>query len=103
MCGIAGMLPPDASGHDVDLMLSAIEHRGPDECGTYVDNDAAIGTARLSIVDIAGGHQPMRDEATGVVTRFNGEIFNFIRVRESLIKGGVRLRTHSDTEVVLAL
>jgi asparagine synthase (glutamine-hydrolysing) len=103
MCGIAGIVTADPDVRDLDLMLAALEHRGPDEYGTYVDNDAALGTARLSIIDVEEGHQPIRDEATGVVIVFNGEIFNYIELREELVKAGWTFRTQSDTEVVLAL
>jgi asparagine synthase (glutamine-hydrolysing) len=103
MCGIAGLVADAADVRDVDVMLAAIEHRGPDEYGTYVDDHAAMGTARLSIIDLAGGGQPIRHAATGAVIVFNGEIFNYLELRDALAKDGYRFQTHSDTEVVLAL
>jgi len=103
MCGISGIVKKKASERDLDIMLAAISHRGPDEFGTYVDDDAAIGTARLSIVDLSHGQQPIRDEATGVTIAFNGEIFNYIELREELIAKGHRFLTNSDTEVALRM
>jgi len=81
-------------------------HRGPDDAGEYWDGDAGVAMAmrRLSIVDIAGGHQPMRNAASDVVIVFNGEIFNAPELRRDLVKQGVSFATdHSDTEVILRL
>jgi asparagine synthase (glutamine-hydrolysing) len=103
MCGIAGILFDGAQEREVDLMLAMISHRGPDEFGTYADEGICLGTARLSIVDIENGQQPLRDPATGVVVVFNGEIFNYRELREELRREGIRFQTHSDTEVVLNL
>lgn len=84
-------------------MLQVITHRGPDESGEYIGEDFAFGMTRLSIIDIAGGHQPMwtEDGRYGVV--FNGEIYNFEQVRAELMSAGRTFRTRSDTEVLLEL
>ncbi len=84
-------------------MLPALRHRGPDGSGVYLDPRAAVGLGhtRLSIVDLAGGAQPMTNEDRTVWVSFNGEIFNYIELRETLIKAGHRFRTHSDTEVIV--
>jgi asparagine synthase (glutamine-hydrolysing) len=87
----------------LELMLALLDHRGPDDLGTYVDDAVALGTARLSILDLDGGRQPMRHEETGVVLAFNGEVFDHQELREELARGGFRFRTRSDTEVILAL
>lgn len=82
-------------------MVAALHHRGPDALtGRLVDN-VALGHARLAIVDLAGGVQPMRDETTGITVIFNGEIFNHVELREQL-RTSYRFRTRSDTEVILA-
>ncbi|MFB1479651.1 asparagine synthase (glutamine-hydrolyzing) [Corallococcus sp. RDP092CA] len=108
MCGIAGFTFPagDASGtaqHADRLrrMTASIKHRGPDAQRALLLDGAALGHARLSIVDLASGHQPMRDEATGLTVVFNGEIFNHVELREQL-SGAYAFRTRSDTEVILA-
>jgi asparagine synthase (glutamine-hydrolysing) len=103
MCGIAGIVADRPDPRDLELMLTLIEHRGPDDLGIYADGAAALGTARLSIVDIEGGRQPMKHPETGVVVAFNGEIFDFPELREQLARDGFRFRTRSDTEVLLAL
>jgi asparagine synthase (glutamine-hydrolysing) len=84
-------------------MISAIRHRGPDECGFYTDARVGLGHARLSIIDLAGGRQPMSIADGKFWITFNGEIFNYVELREELIKKGHRFATHSDTEVILHL
>lgn len=108
MCGIAGFhgLGPGAlSGRSraelIERMLGAMEHRGPDEFGVRVAGDAALGTARLSIVDLAGGVQPMHDPESGFTIAFNGELYDHVEIRAELAALGHRFRTRSDTEVVL--
>src|SRR5258708_40158338 len=100
MCGIAGKLSKVVGEHEIDLMLSMITHRGPDEFGTYVDEHIGLGTARLSIIDLAHGQQPMRHSDTGGVIVFNGEIFNHPELREPLVRDGYTFHTHCDTEVI---
>lgn len=107
MCGIAGIFnltssePPD--GATVRQMLAALRHRGPDQFGMYHDQGAAIGSARLSIVDLAGGQQPISNEDESKWVVFNGEIFNHAELRDELMARGHRFRTRSDTEVLLHL
>jgi asparagine synthase (glutamine-hydrolysing) len=84
-------------------MIQMIEHRGPDDTGTYVDGPVGLGHARLSIIDLADGRQPMEAEDGSLCIVFNGEIFNYIELREELLQKGHRFRTRSDTEVVLHL
>jgi asparagine synthase (glutamine-hydrolysing) len=107
MCGIAGILEfgPDVRANAAALreMCSVISHRGPDDDGFYTDGAAAIGMRRLSIVDVAGGHQPLSNEDGTLWIVFNGEIYNHLALREQLIARGHRYRTHSDTETVIHL
>ena len=106
MCGIAGFI--DFSGHRIDDARSRIKgmtdtlvHRGPDEEGFFVDNHAALGHRRLSIIDLASGKQPMGTADCKVQLVFNGEIYNFLEVRSELETRGHRFATRSDTEVIL--
>jgi asparagine synthase (glutamine-hydrolysing) len=107
MCGIAGIAALSAqiqvSGLDVRRMLPALCHRGPDGSGVYLDSNGRIGLGhtRLSIIDLAGGAQPMANEDQTVWVSFNGEIFDYIELRETLLKAGHRFSTHSDTEVIV--
>lgn len=84
-------------------MLPALCHRGPDGSGVYLDSSGRIGLGhtRLSIIDLAGGAQPMANEDQTVWVSFNGEIFDYIELRETLLKAGHRFSTHSDTEVIV--
>jgi asparagine synthase (glutamine-hydrolysing) len=84
-------------------MISAIRYRGPDDCGIYTDARVGLGHARLSVIDISGGHQPMPDTQSSLWITFNGEIFNYVELTEELIKKGHHFQTHSDTEVILHL
>lgn len=104
MCGIVGVVGTAAraiSPSVVPLMNSAIVHRGPDDEGVWHGSLGGVGMRRLSIIDLAGGHQPIwtDDGQTGIV--FNGEIYNFRELRERLQDDGVAFNTHSDTEVIL--
>ncbi|MFF4602687.1 asparagine synthase (glutamine-hydrolyzing) [Streptomyces sp. NPDC001339] len=105
MCGIAGFLASslDAGAHRgvITDMLSEIRYRGPDEAGYYLDNGVAMGTVRLSIVDLATGAQPMPDVSERYWICFNGELYNHIELRAELTRLGREFRTRSDTEVVL--
>ncbi len=82
-------------------MIYAIRHRGPDEFGMYRDRFAGLVHARLSLIDLATGQQPMTNEERNLWIVFNGEIFNYVELRNDLEKLGHRFRTHSDTEVIL--
>ena len=105
MCGISGMvasdrLAPDA-GQRVARMRDVIAHRGPDDAGEFVDDQAALGHRRLSIVDLAAGHQPLSNEDGTIWIVFNGEIYNHADVRPGLEAAGHRYRTRSDTETIV--
>ncbi|MGH9577215.1 MAG: asparagine synthase (glutamine-hydrolyzing), partial [Terriglobales bacterium] len=84
-------------------MLASIRHRGPDQFGMYVDNRVALGSARLSIVDLSTGQQPIANEDASLWIVFNGEVFNHVELRPDLEALGYRFSTHTDTEVVLHL
>ena len=106
MCGIAGIvaLEPEAPAPDREALLRmahALGHRGPDAFGIYNDARAGLAHARLSIIDPATGQQPMVDEFGETWIVFNGEIFNYLELREELRALGCAFRTRSDTEVVL--
>lgn len=106
MCGIAGIIDYKSrknSKQITEKMLSVINYRGPDESGIYASNFATIGSVRLSIIDIAGGQQPLSDPTGRYWIVFNGEIFNYKELRQDLEKHGNTFRTHSDTEVLIQL
>jgi asparagine synthase (glutamine-hydrolysing) len=107
MCGICGAYRYD-EGEPVGAgvlseMLSSIRHRGPDDEGTYIDQSVALGVRRLSIIDLAGGRQPMFNEDRSVVVVFNGEIYNYRELRLQLQHRGHTFATASDTEVIAHL
>lgn len=104
MCGIAGVLgPAERTSQVIGPMLEVIHHRGPDDSGSYVGTDFAFGMTRLSIIDIAGGHQPMwsSDGTVGIV--FNGEIYNYRELDAELAAAGRPPRSSSDTDTILRL
>lgn len=105
MCGIAGFAgveqPDAASLLRLNRMCDAIIHRGPDDEGTWVRNGVALGMRRLSIIDVAGGKQPIFNETGSIVVVFNGEIYNHRELRDELIRRGHIFRTRSDTEVLV--
>lgn len=105
MCGIAGLVQADGlPAPDTALgmrMNAAIMHRGPDDGGLHSDERALLGMRRLSIIDVAGGHQPMYGADGRVCLVFNGEIYNFRELRAELERDGHAFATHSDTEVIL--
>jgi len=104
MCGVAGIISKYTHDDSVAVlrkMLSAIRHRGPDERGIYCDSKAVIGNVRLSIIDIASGQQPLSNEKGNLWIVFNGEIFNYIELRQELISLGHHFKTQCDTEVLL--
>lgn len=105
MCGIAGTYQNDrfSTGDTaaVRRMLAAIRHRGPDAQGVYADGRVVLGHARLSIIDLEGGAQPMSTSDGALTITFNGEIFNYVELREELADRGHKFLTHSDTEVIL--
>jgi asparagine synthase (glutamine-hydrolysing) len=104
MCGIAGFVDASAGRDSVPLlerMTGAIAHRGPDDAGFYTAPGVALGHRRLSIVDLAGGHQPMSNEDGSLTIVYNGEIFNHADLRPELERAGHAYRTRSDTETIL--
>ena len=82
-------------------MIRVIKHRGPDDAGFYSDGQVGLANARLSIIDIEGGHQPQRNEDGTVHVTYNGEIYNFQPLRAELEKAGHKFSTKSDTEVIV--
>jgi asparagine synthase (glutamine-hydrolysing) len=84
-------------------MIGALRHRGPDETGIYLDDHVALGNARLSIIDLSSGTQPIHNEDKSLWIVYNGEVFNYPELKEGLLKKGHRFYTTSDTEVVLHL
>lgn len=104
MCGIAGCVNTIGSTPDaalIERMVSSLSHRGPDETGVHVAGEVGLGHARLSIIDIAFGHQPMSSPDGRFWITFNGEIFNYVELRDELLARGHRFDTFSDTEVLL--
>lgn len=104
MCGIAGSTN-DPGGSAVRAMIATLRHRGPDDEGLHIDpaSGVALGTRRLAIMDIAGGHQPLSNEDGSVWVTFNGEIYNHVQLREELLARGHRFATTTDTEVLVHL
>lgn len=107
MCGIAGILsrPGAAAPSRAELaaMIGTLHHRGPDGTGFFCGENVGLAHARLSIIDLAGGDQPIHNTDRTVWTVFNGEIFNFIELRAELERDGAKFYTHSDTEVIVHL
>ena len=105
MCGIAGYLSGRGAAN-ADLlrdMCDVIRHRGPDDAGYLNDGPAGLGMRRLSIIDLNTGHQPISNEDGTIWTVFNGEIYNFVELRDWLESRGHRFRTRTDTEVLVHL
>lgn len=105
MCGICGQYNFGTSApvfrQDIQAMTKTLTHRGPDDEGYYVHGPLGLGFRRLSIIDLAGGHQPMSNREESVWVAFNGEIYNFRELRKDLQAFGHVFRTESDTEVIL--
>jgi len=105
MCGIAGIFHFDtdrkADSRVIKLMTDSLSHRGPDGEGFFINNNIALGHRRLSIIDLETGDQPMFNEDSSIVVIFNGEIYNYIELREELRALGHIFRTNSDTEVII--
>jgi asparagine synthase (glutamine-hydrolysing) len=104
MCGIAGKAgQTPVSEAEILRMCDAIAHRGPDDWGTFIEDGLGLGMRRLSIVDLAGGHQPIANEDGSVVVVFNGELYNYPSLYAELTSKGHRFSTRSDTEVLVHL
>jgi len=106
VCGIAGIVARQgemADPSDVHRMCQTIVHRGPDDEGIYTQGPAGIGMRRLSIIDLAGGHQPIHNEDQTVWVVYNGEIYNFPALRRELEERGHKFYTHTDTEIIVHL
>jgi asparagine synthase (glutamine-hydrolysing) len=101
MCGIAGIVGGAPMRPTLETMLTALEHRGPDDRGVHLGDDIALGMTRLAIVDLVTGRQPMSSADGSLTIVFNGEIYNFRALRADLEARGRRFRTRSDTEVIL--
>src|SRR6185295_7426042 len=104
MCGITGIVRND--GLDVDRallarMCAAIRHRGPDDDGFYFNGAVGLGMRRLSIIDVAGGAQPIHNRDSNAWIVFNGEIYNYLELRAQLEKLGHTFYTNSDTEAIV--
>ena len=107
MCGIAGIChingPDGISPDTINRMIGALHHRGPDEAGVYLDDRVGLGHARLSIIDLSSGVQPIHNEDKSMWIVYNGEVFNYVELRQTLERKGHHFYTTSDTEVVLHL
>jgi asparagine synthase (glutamine-hydrolysing) len=106
MCGICGFCFPDKKQMDFDIlqkMTSALQHRGPDDEGYYLDAGVALGHRRLSIIDLDTGKQPIHNEDGTIYVVFNGEIYNFPEIKKELKEKGHSFYTKTDTEVLVHL
>jgi asparagine synthase (glutamine-hydrolysing) len=105
MCGICGKISWDepVDVFLVQRMMDMMVHRGPDDEGTYVEQQVVLGHRRLSIIDLNNGKQPICNEDGTVWVVFNGEIYNFRQLREELLQAGHRFKTQTDTEVIVHL
>jgi asparagine synthase (glutamine-hydrolysing) len=107
MCGIAGIChlsgPAGISLDSIKKMVAVQRHRGPDETGIYIDDRIALGQARLSIIDLSSGTQPIHNEDKSLWIIYNGEVFNYLELRRDLQEKGHRFYTTCDTEVILHL
>src|SRR5215472_8858543 len=100
MCGVCGICNTSSGApvapEVIERMASLISHRGPDDHGAYIDGEVGLGFRRLSIIDLGGGHQPMSNETGDIWIVFNGEIWNYQRLRRELMEKGHHFRTTSD-------
>jgi asparagine synthase (glutamine-hydrolysing) len=105
MCGIAGFVnlqcSQEQTDHLIDAMCKIIRHRGPDDQGTWAEQGTALGMRRLSIIDLAGGHQPIFNETKDILVVFNGEIYNYKELKATLEQQGHQFQTQSDTEAIV--
>ena len=104
MCGISGILSFNGkyNREDIHKMNEILSHRGPDDEGTYFDDYIGLGHRRLSIIDLSkAGHQPMSDESKRYWIVFNGEVYNYLEIRDELIEKGHDFNSNTDAEVIL--
>ena len=105
MCGIAGIVNQERSQsvnpERLRAMMRAMTHRGPDDSGEYLAGNVGFGHLRLSIIDLAGGHQPLANEDDTIWIVFNGEIYNFPELFRELQSLGHTFKTHCDTEAIV--
>jgi len=101
MCGIAGYAGKGGSGDALHFMTKAIERRGPDDEGYFIDENIGLGFRRLSIIDVNGGHQPISNEKENIWVMLNGEIYGFGALRDELLRLGHEFKTKSDTEIIV--
>ena len=100
MCGIAGVVGPNATKAQLEVMLNRIYHRGPDGVGEFVEGNVLLGMRRLSIIDVEHGWQPLKSREDRVIAFQNGEIYNYKQLRRELEATGYQFATGSDTEVL---
>ena len=106
MCGIVGIYTFDGSPvgeGDISVMCDSIRHRGPDDEGRLIQGGVGIGMRRLSIIGVEGGRQPISNEDGTIHIVFNGEIYNYVDLREELSSRGHRFRSQTDTECIIHL
>jgi len=104
MCGICGVFlfkERPVPRELIDKITLAMKHRGPDDSGCFISHSIGLGHRRLSIIDIEGGAQPITNETGSLHLVFNGEIYNFVELRDELKGKGHAFRTRSDTEVII--
>lgn len=105
MCGFAGYIASEGEGKKFEKnlkdMMNSIVHRGPDDEGMFIDDMVGLGFRRLSIIGINNGKQPMENEDGSIVVTFNGEIYNYLDIKEDLLKKGHIFKTDADTEVLV--
>ena len=104
MCGICGKYSPSGvQPEELNRMLDTIVHRGPDDSGTYMRGNIGLGNRRLSIIDLQSGKQPISNEDGTVWIVYNGEMYNYPKLRQQLESCGHTFRTNSDTEAIVHL
>lgn len=101
MCGIFGFVSSKSRDIDYKRLTDTLSHRGPDDSGYYRDDNVALGHRRLSIIDLEGGHQPILNHDGTIAIIFNGEIYNYLELRNVLLQKGYVFTTHGDTETIL--
>jgi asparagine synthase (glutamine-hydrolysing) len=101
MCGIFGIVSSNIDRLQLETSTNTLSHRGPDDSGFFVDEGIGLGHRRLSIIDLEGGHQPIFNEDRSKCIIFNGEIYNFMELRDYLLLKGHQFSTRSDTETIL--